>query len=282
MQSLKTFIFGALQVDGAAATAASDGTSVRARSPSDQLLVYIVHDAENCAVGMPGSGDRVDGTLLYANVLDAVIRCHYPGASAEELRLLASTATVEWTFVVSRKNAYSWNVQTARELELQGVVMHGMVSDKSGVADHCVRDHLMRIESMYATQLSEAAQQRTIVVLMSGDSDLASVMRRLQQGCAVPPRTVLVHTSPVKPAMARCVPGGCAVAWEDVKARSIRSAGHAPQPRQRSRGEDEPRRNASAAAGPAGDSAAAASRALLSLEVTPPVAMFVKHFLRAA
>ena len=161
----------------------------------DESTVFIVHDGENCLA----PGVAVDGAALHCGTIHAVLRALYPDATDEEVE--RARPLVSWSIVphVGEKNQYHYEERTLEALRICGarVVRAGRKAD---AVDTAVREELRCISDVLPL-FSEDVQRRTAVVLISGDRDFASDIRRLMRCARYPPRVLLLHGTNVNPCL---------------------------------------------------------------------------------
>lgn len=156
--------------------------------------VVMFHDAENCWIGPTTSG-----VALHRSVLAHVRACVGGGGGSGDMR-------VEWNLVLRAKGGAPGDAQyrparhTVEDLRDLGVTVID-AGQKDGAVDATVKE-LMRQWLASWSDLTAAAQQTTVVVLISGDRDFAPELRQMQQAGV---RVLLVSGANVRDSLASLV-----------------------------------------------------------------------------
>jgi hypothetical protein len=156
--------------------------------------VVMFHDAENCWIGPTASG-----VALHRSVVAHVRAC--VGGGSGDMR-------VEWNLVLRQGGAgatasdasFRPTRRAVEDLRDLGVTMID-AGQKDGGVDAAVKE-LMRQWLASWSDLTAAAQQTTVVVLISGDRDFAPELRQMQRAGV---RVLLVSGANVRDSLASLV-----------------------------------------------------------------------------
>jgi hypothetical protein len=150
-----------------------------------RLTITIIHDTANCFVPPHVGGREVDSALLYTHVVDAIV---------QSCELEAVRPRVVWRFVCNDSVSVDADQVRPTAAVLHGLVARGVTrvgtSPKKGAIDGVVRQLVDEYVYTFA-RLSDAAQQREVFVLVTGDSDFAVDLQRVLD--AGVPNVLLLH-----------------------------------------------------------------------------------------
>ena len=192
--------------------------------------IHIFHDSENCYVP---NDPRIDGALLYDNVVQEILRLYLPAERASGIAHRDIGALlVQWRFVVRRmvsSNPYCIHTTTFDQLQDRGV--EGVLArNKDGSVDVKLKE-LMQQFLEDNRMVSKSARRRMVVAILAGDRDYTPEIKQLRRAGFV---CVILHRGEATNGVRRQVQIGQrpmdSGRWDDLVAAASTAKQHREAP----------------------------------------------------